>query len=134
MKKILVIDDARYMRSFVEEFVPDVEVEQIYRLPEDESILAKYDGLIIDGSGISNSKYNNGLVFCKQYDKPEGQAVVFHSGNGVYGDDAKELGKRGIAIVPKGSNPEKLSLAARFAMEVKNDQENIYKEDENEAS
>ena len=121
MKKILVIDDDRFTKYFVEMFVPDVEVEQIYRLPEDESILATYDSLVVDGSGIGNSKYKNGLVFCKQYDKPEGQAVVFYSGNGADGDDAKELERRGIAIVPKGSNPEKLSLAARFAMEVKND-------------
>ena len=61
MKKILVIDDDHFMKSFVEKFVSDVEVEQIYRLPEDESILAKYDGLIVDGSGISNSKHENDL-------------------------------------------------------------------------
>ena len=121
MKKILVIDDDHFMKSFVEKFVSDVEVEQIYRLPEDESILAKYDGLIVDGSGISNSKHENGLAFCKQYDKPEGQSVVFYSGNGAYGDDAKELEKRGIAVVTKGSNPEKLALAVKFAMEKKSE-------------
>ena len=121
MKKILVIDDDHIMKRFVEEFVSDVEVEQIYRLPEDESILAKYDGIIVDGSGISNSKHKNGLAFCKQYDKPEGQSVVFYSGNGVYGYDAKELEKLGIAVVTKGSNPEKLALAVKFAMEKKSE-------------
>ena len=63
-----------------------------------------------------NKKWKNGLDFCKSYDKPEGQAVVFHSGLSAYGADALELERRGIANLPKGGNPEKLVLCIRFPM------------------
>lgn len=120
MKTVLIIDDDYGMKSYAEKFISGFAVEQIYRLPDDESVLRKYDALIVDGQGISNGKYKNGLEFCKAYDKPEGQAVVFHSGNGAYRDDAAELRKRGVAIVTKGSNPEKLALAIRFQIDKEN--------------
>ena len=119
MKKVLIIDDSGFMNGYFEKFASDVEVEQIYRLPDDESILAKYDALVVDGDGIGNKKYRHGLDFCKAYDKPEGQSVVYHSGLMTFKEDAADLEKRGIANVPKGSNPEKLVLAARFPMEKK---------------
>lgn len=117
MKSVLVIDDSYMMKSYVERFVDGFVVKQIYRLPDDESDLRKYDALIVDGLGIGNKKYKDGLEFCKSYYKPDGQSVVYHSGNGVYGDDAAELNRRGVAIVLKGSNPEKLALAVRFQID-----------------
>ena len=116
-KRVLVIDDSRMMRGFVEKFVPGVEVEQVFRIPDDESVLAQYDALVVDGEGIGNSRWRHGLDFCKQYEKPEGQAVVFYSGLSAHGADAAELERRGIANLARGCNPEKFALAVRFAME-----------------
>lgn len=123
MKTVLIIDDDYAMKSYVEKFVTGFVVKQIYRLPDDESDLKNYDALVVDGRGISNKKYKDGLEFCKLYDKPEGQSVVYHSGNGAYGDDAVELSRRGVAIVTKGSNPEKLALAVRFQIDKKEGEE-----------
>lgn len=118
-KRVLVIDDSSMMRGFVEKFVSGVTVEQVFRLPEDVSELARYDALVVDGQGIGNSRWRHGLDFCKEYEKPEGQAVVFYSGLSAHGADAAELERRGIANLAKGCNPEKLALAVRFAMERK---------------
>lgn len=116
-KRVLVIDDSSMMRVFVERFVPGVTVEHVFRIPEDVSELKLYDALVVDGQGIGNSRWRHGLDFCKEYEKPEGQAVVFYSGLRAHGEDAAELERRGIANLSKGCNPEKLALAVRFAME-----------------
>ena len=116
VRKVLMVDDFPGMQGYIEKHVPDVEVTYIRQLPEDESVFAQYDALVIDGDGIGNKTYPDGLAFCKSYDKPEGQAVVFHSGLSARGTDALELERRGIANLPKGSNPEKLELCIRFPM------------------
>ncbi len=124
-KKVLVIDDDSCMKSYVEKFVEGVIVHQLYRIPDDLSVLLAYDAIVVDGLGISNDRFENGLDLCMHYDKPEGQSVVYHSGLGAYGNDARILSERGVAVVTKGSNPEKLSLAILFAMkktEVKQDE------------
>ena len=71
---------------------------------------------MIDGLGIGNIRFAQGFDLCMEYDKPEGQSVVYYSGMGAYGHDRDALAKRGVAVVTKGSNPEKLTLAIRFAM------------------
>jgi len=116
VRKVLMVDDFPGMRGYIEKHVPDVEVTYCARLPDDESVLAQYDALVIDGDGIGNKKWKHGLDFCKAYDKPEGQAVVFYSGLSAHGTDALELERRGIANLPKGCNPEKLGLCIRFPM------------------
>lgn len=116
VRKVLVVDDFPAMRGYIEKQVPNVEVTYIRQLPEDESVLSQFDALVVDGDGIGNKKWKNGLDFCKSYNKPEGQAVVFHSGLSAYGEDAMILEHRGIANLPKGGNPEKLRLCIRFPM------------------
>ena len=116
VRKVLFVDDFPGMQGYLEKHVPDVEVTYIRRLPEDESVLAQFDALVIDGDGVGNRKYPDGLAFCKAYNKPEGQAVVFHSGFSARGADALELECRGIANLPKGCNPEKLALCICFPM------------------
>lgn len=113
-RKVLVIDDDRGMKAYLEKWADDMDIEQIYRIPADLSILAGYDALVVDGLGIGNGKYRVGVDLLLDYDKPEGQSVVYHSGLGAYGLEREALERRGVAVVTKGSNPEKLTLAIRF--------------------
>ena len=114
--KVLVIDDSVFMEGFVNKFMPDAQVTYIRQLPEDESVLSQFDALVIDGEGLGNKKWKHGLDFCKAYDKPEGQAVVFYSGLSAHGTDALELERRGIANLSKGSDPDKLVRCLRSPM------------------
>ena len=114
---ILVIDDDRAMKSFIEKLMTgSFKVDQLYRIPDDLSVLMGYDAVVVDGLGIGNNRFKEGLDLLMAYDKPEGQSVVYYSGLGVYGRDRDALSERGVAVVTKGSNPEKLTLAIRFAM------------------
>lgn len=115
-KRVLIIDDDRGMKSYVEKFVEGVVVDQLYRIPDDLSVLLAYDAVVVDGLGIGNGRFDEGFDLCMAYDKPEGQSVVYYSGLGAYGRDRDALSERGVAVVTKGSNPEKLTLAIRFAM------------------
>lgn len=114
-RKVLVIDDDYWMKTYLEKWADDMDIEQIYRIPADLSILADYDALVVDGLGIGNGKYREGVDLLLDYDKPEGQSVVYHSGLGAYGREREALERRGVAVVTKGSNPEKLVLAIRFS-------------------
>jgi len=114
-RKVLVIDDDCGMKTYLEKWANDMDIEQIYRIPADLSILAGYDALVVDGLGIGNGKYREGVDLLLDYDKPEGQSVVYHSGLGSYGREREALERRGVAVVAKGSNPEKLTLAIRFS-------------------
>jgi DNA-binding response OmpR family regulator len=116
-RKILVIDDDRGMKSYIEKFMTgSFKVDQLYSIPDDLSVLRGYDAVVVDGMGIGNSRFKEGLDLLMAYDKPEGQSVVYHSGLGAYGRERDALSERGVAVVTKGSNPEKLTLAIRFAM------------------
>ena len=116
-KRILVIDDDRAMKSFIEKFMTgSFKVDQFYRIPDDLSVLRGYDAVVVDGLGIGNNRFKEGLDLCMAYNKSEGQSVVYYSGLGAYGRDRDALSERGVAVVTKGSNPEKLVLAIKFAM------------------
>jgi len=115
-RRILVIDDDRAMKSFVEKWMTgDFTVEQLYRIPDDLNVLKGYDAVVVDGLGIGNGKYREGIDLLLDYDKPEGQSVVHHSGLCAYGREREALERRGVAVVTKGSNPEKLVLAILFS-------------------
>lgn len=113
-RKVLVIDDDHGMKAYLEKFADDMDIEQIYRIPEDLSILAGYDALVVDGLGIGNGEYRYGVDLLLDYDKPEWQSVVYHSGLGAYGREREALERRGVDVVTKGSNPDKLTFAIRF--------------------
>lgn len=124
MKKVLVIDDHTTAKGIIEKWSEGrMAVSHLWRIPDDLSILKDYDALVVDGQGIGNKAFHNGMELLMSYEKPEGQSVVYYSGNGAYGEEKKELEKRGVAAVTKGSNPEKLILAIEFAMEKKNEKE-----------
>ena len=116
-KRILVIDDDRGMKPFIEKFMTgSFKVDQLYRIPDDLSVMSGYDAVVVDGLGIGNGRFKEGFDLCMAYDKPDGQSVVYYSGLGAYGRDRDALSERGVAVVTKGSNPEKLTLAIMFAM------------------
>lgn len=116
-RRILVIDDDRAMKSFIEKFMTgSFKVDQLYGIPDDLSVLRSYDAVVVDGLGIGNNRFKEGLDLLLAYDKPEGQSVVYYSGLGAYRRDLDALSERGVAVVTKGSNPEKLTLAIKFAM------------------
>jgi hypothetical protein len=116
-RRILVIDDDRMMKSFIEKFMTGrFKVDQLYRIPDNLDDLRGYDAVVVDGRGIGNSRFEEGFDLCMAYDKPDGQSVVYYSGLGAYGRDRDALSERGVAVVTKGSDPEKLMLAIRFAM------------------
>lgn len=116
-RRILVIDDDRGMKSFIEKFMTgSFKVDQLYRIPDDLSVLMGYDAVVVDGLGIGNEMFKEGFDLLMAYEKPDGQSVVYYSGLGAYGRDRDALSERGVAVVTKGSNPEKLTLAIRFAM------------------
>lgn len=119
MKKVLIIDDYIPMRSYIEKFIPDASIDQVYKIPDDLSILASYDALIVDGLGINNKTFGNGLEFLMAYDKPKDQAVVYHSACGVYGAKAQKLYDRGISAVEKGEAKygEKIALAIKGSLQ-----------------
>ena len=111
MGRVCVIDDARLMKSFCEKFLEDFEITHLYRIPEDESELAEFDVLIVDGQGIGNSKYKEGKDFLLSY-KLHGsnRGCVYYSG---LCSDREELAQHGIAAVTKGSDPQKLVDAVK---------------------
>ena len=113
MGRVCVIDDARFMKSFCEKFLEDFEITHLYRIPEDESELAEFDVLIVDGQGIGNSKYKEGKDFLLSY-KLHGsnRGCVYYSGL-CDKSDREELAQHGIAAVTKGSNPQELVDAVK---------------------
>lgn len=106
MGRVCVIDDDRFMKSYCEKYLEDFEVTHLYRIPEDESILAEYDVLIVNGQGISNSKYKTGKDFLLAY-KFQGwnRGCIYHSGF-ISGEEEKELNALKIECVAKGYDPD----------------------------
>ena len=111
--RVCVIDDDRFMKSFCEKFLEDFEITHLYRIPEDESTLAEFDALIVDGQGIGNRKYKEGKDFLLAY-KLQGsnRGCVYYSGL-CDKSDREELAQHGIAAVTKGSVPQELVDAVK---------------------
>lgn len=118
-KRVLIIDDDSVMKSYVEKFVGEYKADQLYRIPDDMSILLAYDAVVVDGLGIGNGRFENGLDLLMQYEKPEGQSVVYHSGLGVGKSDQMALWEKGVSCVTKGSDPDKLANAIRIPIMAK---------------
>lgn len=111
--KVCVIDDFYFMKSYCEKFLSDFEINHLYCIPDDESTLAEFDVLIVDGQGIGNSKYKNGKDFLLAYKlQGKNRGCVYHSGL-CDNFDREELSKHGVSIVTKGSNPQNLAYAVK---------------------
>lgn len=115
--KVLVIDDQYFIIGYVKQFLDFCNVKHEYRIPEDESTLAEYDVLIVDGEGIANSKYKHGIEFCKAYEKQgNNKIVIYHSGLSPRGEDKTSLANRGVKILIKGENHDRLVDAVKEAV------------------
>lgn len=112
--KVLVIDDTYFVFSAISRTLDFCNVEHVYGIPEDESELADFDVLIVDGKGIGNSKYKDGIEFCKTYEKQgNNKVVIYHSGLAPYVEDEFALTNKGVKIVVKGSHPDRLVAAVQ---------------------
>lgn len=112
--KVLVIDDTYFIFAAISKTLDFCEVEHEYRIPEDESELPDFDVLIVDGDGIGNSKYKNGIEFCKAYKKQgNNKVVIYYSGLAPYGENEKALVGKGVKILTKGGNPDRIVEAVR---------------------
>ena len=106
------------MGSFAEKFLPNHDITHLRKIPDDVSTLSSFDVLIVDGNGIANKVYANGLEFCKAY-TPSGnnRRIVFYSGNGCYRKDLVDLAVKGIVPVTKGSDPDLLKYAVEVGLD-----------------
>lgn len=112
--KVCIIDDMVFVFACVSEYLEFCQVKHEYAIPEDESTLAEYDVLIVDGDGIGNSKYKHGMEFCKAYAKQgNNKVVIYHSGLRPSKDDEKILIEKGVKVVVKGRDPQILVDAVR---------------------
>ena len=112
--RVLVIDDARFMLSYAQKFLDFCNVEQEYSIPKDETMLAKYDVIIVDGEGIGNPKYKDGIEFCKAYEKQgNNKGLIYHSGLMPDRADREILKERGIKMLLKGDVPGKFVAAVK---------------------
>lgn len=116
---ILVIDDSRFISEVIKSYFPNDEVDHLYGIPDDLTILAKYDVLIVDNQGIGNQEYCDGSEFLRAYVPfSERQIVVYYSGLGA-SDDFKYnvLRPKGFDSYTKGRNPDGLvKLVADMSM------------------
>ena len=108
--KVCVIDDSYITADIVRKYLPDCEVDGMRRLPEDETSLAQYDVLIVDGEGIGNARYGHGVEFCKAYEKQgNNKKVIFFSGLLPKKSDMPILEAKGVVWLTKGRDPQILA-------------------------
>ena len=105
--KVCIIDDSFLIRSTLSQCLKDnadCAVGEYSRIPEDESELAQYDVLIVDGQGIGNSKFKKGFDFLKAY-KPTGRNIglIYHSGF-ISGEEERECISLGVECIEKGGD------------------------------
>lgn len=116
--KVCVIDDDYAMGRFAEKFLPNHNITHLRKIPDDVSILSSFDVIIVDGNGIANKEYANGLDFCKAYTPSvNNRRIVFYSGNGCYKKDLIDLAVKGVVQVTKGSDPDLLKYAVEVGMD-----------------
>lgn len=120
IRKTCVIDDTSFIGSGIKQSLRDDQVDILYRLPSDMSILDYYDVLIVDNQGIGNSLYKSGQDFLTHYvPKHKGQIVVYHSGLSAHGKFLDILNSKGFYNFTKGRDPQKLVMHIDSAYELK---------------
>ena len=68
--KLALIDDSGMIQTVVlSDFASSHEVKTYWRIPEDLTELDQFDVLIVDGTGIGNRWFANGVNFLLEYRK-----------------------------------------------------------------
>lgn len=110
--RLAVIDDSGMIHRVVtDSFSETHDVTSFYRIPNDLAELDKFDVLIVDGDGICNGKYRNGVEFlCDYVPTHTGKRYVHFTGfcNKANGDKLTALGCK---VVSKGYRPDYLVSA-----------------------
>lgn len=114
--KACVIDDSRGITSSLKAQLEKegIDVTEMWRLPEDMSELDGFDMLVVDGSGIGNSKFKNGVEFLKAYAPTCGFKLLIYYSSFYTQQTAEELDRLGVICCLKTWNHE---AVVKFALE-----------------
>ena len=93
---VCVIDDDYFMKSYFEKFLEGFSITHEPRIPKDVSKLGDFDVLIVNGSGIGNGVYKNGVEFLKAYKKRGKNRGIIHLSGWIDRKDEDELMSKGI--------------------------------------
>ena len=101
-KRICIIDDDGFIRNWVAECLKPHTVVGLRELPLDVSELYDYDILIVDGNGIGNEKWRNGVEFLMEYTPKNPLQKLIHYSGYISAQDEKKLTQKGIMALEKG--------------------------------
>lgn len=101
-KRICVIDDDGFIRNWVAECLKPHTVVGLRMLPLDVSELNNYDIVIVDGNGIGNEKWANGVDFLMDYTPLNPLQKLMHFSGYISVQDEMKLNKKGIMTLVKG--------------------------------
>ena len=102
-KRICVIDDDGFVRGCIAKCLKSHTVECLRLLPLEVAELYDYDILIVDGNGIGNEKWRNGVEFLMEYIPKNPLQKLIHFSGYITAQDERKLTKKGIKVITKGS-------------------------------
>lgn len=102
-KQICVIDDDGFVRDCVAKCLKQHTVVGLRLLPLEVAELYDYDILIVDGNGIGNEKWKNGVEFLMEYTPKNPLQKLIHFSGYITEQDKRKLTKKGIKVITKGS-------------------------------
>lgn len=105
---VCVIDDDYFMKRYFENFLEDFSIIHEPRIPKEVSKLGDFDVLIVDGSGIGNGVYENGVEFLKAYKRSGKNKGIIHLSGWIDRKDGDELMSKGIECITKGHDPQNI--------------------------
>lgn len=102
-KRICVIDDDRFVMGCIAKCLKPHTVEGLRQLPLEVAELYDYDILIVDGNGIGNEKWKNGVAFLMEYTPKNPKQKLIHYSGFISAQDGMKLTQKGIKVLTKGS-------------------------------
>lgn len=102
-KRICVIDDDGFVRGCIAKCLMQHTVVGLRLLPLEVAELYDYDILIVDGNGIGNEKWRNGVEFLMEYTPKNPMQKLIHFSGYITAQDEMKLTKKGIKVITKGS-------------------------------
>lgn len=107
--KLALIDDSGMIQTFVlSDFASSHEVKTYWRIPEDLTELDQFDVLIVDGAGIGNRRFANGVNFLLEYAPKNPDKRFVHFTGLCTAEDRERLKAIGVTVVSKGRCTEEL--------------------------